>query len=186
MIPDELVALEDAIVSACGEHERNHRWDQDYRRCLVIQEYFVKFDNYKSLCPQVETQKYVSQCAKLDGNAPRVPEVLHFFKRDSRMGYVVMDYIKPTPTPVQDLPQRVALALQWLRDLPAPPGHVGIGPLGNGRARHTLFKDREAPLSFSSIEAIERYLNKVRPCSYFLEPSPSTDTWLELGHHEAP
>src|SRR5258708_17828605 len=85
-------------------------------------------------------QKYVSQCAKLDKSAPRVPEVLHFFNQNYQMAYVVMDYIKPTPTPVPDLPKRVALALQWLRNLTAPPGHVGIGPLGNGRARHTLFR----------------------------------------------
>jgi hypothetical protein len=167
---------EDAIIRACTEHEHNHRRDDDYRRCVVTQGYFVKFDSYNTLRPQVETQKYVSQRAKLDGSAPRVPEVLHFFHRDGRMGYVVMEYIKPTTTPVVDLPQRVALALQWLRDLPAPTGHDGIGPLGKGRARHMLFKDYRAPLYFSSIQAIQRYLDEVRPCLHFLEPSPSANT----------
>ncbi len=62
----------------------------------------------------------------------------------------------------------MALALQWLHDLPAPPGHVGIGPLGNGLARHTLFKDCTAPLSFPSTQALDRYLDRVRPCLYFL------------------
>ena len=173
----ELVALEDTIVSACAEHEDGHNiWEDGYRRCVDVQGYFVKFDSYKILRPQVETQIYVSQHAKLDESAPRVPEVLHFFHRNNRMGYVVMDYIKPTTTPVPDLPQRVALAVQWLRDLPAPTGHVGTGPLGNGRARHTLFKDYKAPLDFSSIEAIQRYLDKVRPYLYFLEPLPFANT----------
>src|SRR5258708_30085195 len=143
---------------------------------MVIQGYFIKFDCYKSLCPQVEMQKYVSQCAKLDKSAPCIPEVLHFFNQNYQMSYIVMDYIKPTPTPVPDLPKRVALALHWLLNLPAPPSHVGIGPLGNGRACHTLFKDCMVPLSFSSIQAMDRYLDQVCPCLYFLEHSPSTNT----------
>jgi len=52
--------------------------------------------------------------------APRVPEVLHFFHRDYRMAYMVMEYIKFTPPPVPDLPKKAALAVQWLRDLPVP------------------------------------------------------------------
>jgi len=58
-----------------------------------------------------------------------------------------MEYINFTPVPVPDLPERVALAVQWPRDIPAPPDGVRIGPLGGGRARHTLSKDYEAPLS---------------------------------------
>jgi len=119
---------------------------------------FVKFDCYDSLYPQVETQKYVFQCAKADMSAPRVPEVFHFFHRDYRMAYMVMEYIDFTPAPVPDLPERVALAVQWPRDLPVPLDGVLMGPLGGGRARHTLFKNHRASLSFSSIEAIKRYL----------------------------
>jgi len=86
-----------------------------------------------------------------------------------------MEYITLTHPPVPDLPQKVAVALQWLRDPPAPTERVRIGPLGSGRARHTLFKDCKAPLPFSSIEAIERYLNKcVR--GYTFEHLPSANT----------
>jgi len=164
MTPSEQALFEGTVISDCAEHDHNHLWDDGYRRCMVIQGYFVKFDDYETLRPQVETQKYVSQRAKLDGSAPRVPEVFHFFHRDFQMGYVAMEYINLMPTPVPDLTQRVALALQWLYDLPAPPpNHVGIGPLENGRACHVLFKDYKAPLSFSSIEAIQRYLDKICP-----------------------
>jgi len=61
------------------------------------------------------------------------------------MAYVVMKYIKFAPHSVPDLPKKVALAIQWLRDLPAPPpDRVRIGPLGDGRVRHTLFKNYKA------------------------------------------
>ena len=172
----DAAAFEAVIISACAEHERAHRRKDGYRRCLVIEGVFVKFDSYQSLYPQVETQKYVFQCAMGDMSAPRVPEVFNFFHQSFQMAYMVMEYIKLTPPPVPDLPEKVALALQWLRDLPAPPDRVRIGPLGGGRARHTLFKDYKAPLSLSSIQAIERYLNTVRSRLSFLEHSPSANT----------
>jgi hypothetical protein len=126
MTPCELLDIEDAIVRACGEHESDHGKDRDYRRCVITQGFFVKFDSYKFLYPQVETQNYVSQLAEFDDSAPRVPKVLHFFHRDRLMAYVVMEYIKPTRSSVPDLPQRVALALQWLHDLVAPPSMSGL------------------------------------------------------------
>jgi len=161
-MPGDAAAFEDAIIDACERHERAHRREDGYRRCVVVGEFFVKFDSYGSLYSPAQTQIYVSQCAEGDMSAPRVPKVIYFFHRDYQMAYVIMDYINLTPPPVPDLPKKAALAIQWLRDLPAPPGQVLIGPLGGGRARHVLFKDFEAPLSFSSVEAIERYLNKVR------------------------
>ena len=124
---------------------------------------------------------YVSQCAKLDESAPRIPEILHFFSRDDTlMAYAVMDYIKPACAPVPDLPQRVALALQWLRDLPPPQGHVGIGPLGDDCANHMLFKNYTAPFQFSSIQALERYLNRVGPRLYLPDLLPSANIRREL------
>ncbi|KZT04173.1 uncharacterized protein LAESUDRAFT_703740 [Laetiporus sulphureus 93-53] len=159
--PNDAAAFEAAIIRACAEHERSHWRENGYRRCLVIDGFFVKFDDYESLYPEFETQTYVFQCAKSNMSAPHVPEVIQFFHRDHQMSYMVMENLKFTPTPVPDLPQRAALAIQWLRDLPTPPpDRVRIGPLGSGHARHKFFKDYNAPLSFSSIQAIERYLNK--------------------------
>ncbi len=185
MTPAELATFEAAIISACAEHKCDY-WEDGYWCCVVTQGYFVKFNSYNSLYPQVEMQKYISQCTKLDRSAPCVPKVLHFFHWKYQMAYMVMDYIKPTPTPVLDLPKRVALALQWLRNLPAPPGHVGIGPLGNSHTCHTLFKDCMVPLSFLSIQAVDRYMDQVCPCLYSLEHSLSANTWLGPGYHTDP
>ncbi|TFK65683.1 hypothetical protein BDN72DRAFT_189287 [Pluteus cervinus] len=153
----ELTVSEETITQACTAHEQAHWDERDYRRCLVIEQYFIKFNEYDVLEPEVMTQMYVSQYAESDASAPRVPKVLHFFKT-RYMGYLVMDYINLTSPP--DLHSRAAEALQWLRNVPLPRDHVGIGPLGNGFARHRLFKDFIAPLHFSSTEALERYLNK--------------------------
>lgn len=151
---------EAAIVNACEEHGRQHWKEPTFRQCVAIDGRFVKYANYKTLRPVHDTMKYISELADDDQHAPRIPKVLGFFRRDCR-AYLVMEYIEHTCIPGPDLDQRVAGALQWLRSLPAPDGAT-IGPIGGGPARHMLFKDYEAPLAFSSIDALERYMNKVR------------------------
>jgi hypothetical protein len=126
---------------------------------------------------------YVSRYAESSANAPRVPKVLHFFRGGEGMGYVVTDHINSTLPPA---PERVAGALKWFREVPIPRDYVGVGPLGNGLARHKLFKDSTAPFPFSGIEALRLYLNKVRVCLYFFEHSPSANTYHGLGSHETP
>ncbi|KAL4076155.1 hypothetical protein J3A83DRAFT_4489960, partial [Scleroderma citrinum] len=144
-----------------------HWQDEGYRCCVVIkQKYFVKFDDYETLWPQVEMQVHVYWYAESDTSAPCVPKLLHFFKSEG-MGYTVMEYINLTFPPF--LAEKVAENLNWLSRVAAPPDHVRTGPLGNGCACHSLFKDFTVPLSFSSIEALQQYLNKVCPCLYFLE-----------------
>ena len=73
--------------------------------------------------------------------------------------------------PPSDFTERIAEALKWLSEAKPPPDHV-IGPLGGGCIRHQVFKDFMAPLPFPSVDALERYLNTVRPCLYFLEYTP--------------
>ena len=176
-VPVDLAALEGAIISACEKHDRDHKSDYVYTRCVVVEGVFVKYDSYRSMWPQCQTQSYIFECAKLDMNAPRVPEVLHFFHRDYKMAYMVMEYITLAPLPALDFPKKVAMAVQWLHDLPPPSDRVRVGPLGSGLARHTLFKDYKAPLNFSSIQAIERYLNKC-VCGYIFEHFLSANTRL--------
>src|SRR5258708_23365018 len=156
--------LEADIISACRKHEHLYKSLKDYRRCVAFETYFVKFDSYKSLRPQYETQEYLSRLAAGDQSAPCIPRVYHFFKEaESPMAYMVMEYIEITIAPDPDLPQKGAGALEWLRCVPAPSG-VTIGCLGNCRARHALFKNGKAPVLFSSVAALEKYLNTVRPC----------------------
>lgn len=179
------IALEDTIVEACAQHLLKFSLHlDDYRLCLVVNGFFVKFNNYVDIYPEYETLKYISRCAKNDINAPRVPEIVHFFHReDLCWAYLVMENINLTPPP-EDFSQRVAKAIQWLHDCPVPPDGVRIGPVGSGRARHRLFWEFEAPLEFSSILALERFLNRVRPC--LIIPQFSFYLGVHIGYQETP
>ena len=135
-----VAASEGAIISACKNasvitRQSRQQTLRSHRRSLrKIRQQRI------SAASLSDADVRVSQCAKLDMSAPRVPEVLHFFHRGYQMAYVVIEYITLTPSPVPDLPQKVTLALQWLRDIPAPTELVRIGPLGVGCDRYTLFK----------------------------------------------
>ena len=162
MTPTEKAAFEAVIMTACTKHEQEHWQDDDYRACVFIgSDYFVKFGHYEIIWPQIATQLYISDYAESQADAPRIPKVLHHFQGDRRRTYFVMEYITLTDSP-PDLYERAGEALKWLSSVPAPPNHV-IGPLGGGCIRHRFFKDDEAPLLFSSVEALERYMEKVCP-----------------------
>ncbi|KAJ3511202.1 hypothetical protein NLJ89_g4239 [Agrocybe chaxingu] len=161
MTPTEQAALEAAIMAACTKHAEEHWRDNGYRGCVFIgPDYFVKYDDKESLWPQIATQLYIYNYAESQADTPRIPKVIHHFEGDQGRAYLVMEYIKLTDSP-PDLHERTAEALRWLSGVPAPPNHV-IGPLGGGCIRHSFFKDNEAPLLFSSIEALERYMEKGR------------------------
>lgn len=153
-------ALEPAIVRACTQHERENENDPNYRRCLPFGEYFVKFDAYWSFYSEVLTLNYLADLAKNDPSAPRVPQVRHFFHENGRMAYVVMEYIDLVQVSAETLAPKAAQAVRWMRSVPAP-HDVVLGPKGNSRARHVVFKDYEAPLEFASLGALECYFNKV-------------------------
>ena len=158
------------IINICNAHWLNHWRDDDYHPSLPIGNYFVKYDSYESLEPQVMTQRHVYDYAKTQTNAPRIPKVEYFFRDDVGRGYLVMEHVAVIPTP-KNLAERTVEALDWLALVPAPPNHV-LGPLGGGVIHHRFFQDCEAPLVFSSVEALERYINEVRPCLYFLKHPP--------------
>jgi hypothetical protein len=166
--------LEPAIVSACAQHERENENDRNYRRCLPFGECFVKFGAYSSFYPEVMTLNYLADLAKSDASAPRVPLVHHFFHDNGRMAYVVMEYVDLVQVSSETLASKASQAVRWMRSVPTP-NDVVLGPKGNGRARHVVFKRCEAPVNFDSLGALERYLNKVcfLDCVRFLLPTHS-------------
>ena len=89
--------------------------------------------------------------------------------------YLVMEHITLMNSP-SDLIiiKRVAEALKWLSEVKLPPDHV-IGPFEGGLIHHEVFKHFEAPLPFPNVDALERYLEKVRPCLYLIEHAPFTN-----------
>ena len=159
-----LKALEANVVEACANVKCGY-----LTACVSIgNDYFVKFGSPDTLWPEHQTQSYIFDYARSNPHpdAPRIPQVVHYF-RNSWTAYLVMEFIALTAPPL-DLIDRTTQALVWLSNVPPPPNHV-IGPLGGGPIRHKFFDDYEAPLLFSSVEALQRYMDKVRPCFYFLE-----------------
>ncbi|KAG8921588.1 hypothetical protein FRC01_000175 [Tulasnella sp. 417] len=156
---DDFVDLEEAIIRDCTDHEQKNGHLDDYSRSLPFGDYFVKFGGYASFLPEVMTLEYVAKLASKDASAPRVPQVYHFFHRDKQMSYVVMEFIPMVKVSPKDLAPLAALAVRWMRGVPAP-DDVVLGQLGDGRARHVIFKNYKAPLDFTSVEALERFFNR--------------------------
>jgi hypothetical protein len=153
-------ALEPAIVSACAQHKLENWNNRNCAPCLPFGEYFVKFDNYSCFYPEVVMLKYLADLAKSDASAPRIPQVHHFFHDNRRMAYAVMEYIDLVQVSAEALAPKAAQAVRWMRSVPAP-HDVVLGPKGNGRACHMVFKHCKAPLDFVSLSALERYFNTV-------------------------
>ena len=97
---------------------------------------------------------------------------------------MVMERITLT-VPPSDLIKRITEAFKWLSEVKPPPSHV-ISPLGGGCIRHKVFKDFKTPLPFPNVDALERYLETVRPCLYFLENTPFANMESGTGAHESP
>ena len=170
MTPDEIATLEASIVDICKAHKAENSRKEDYRAFVFVgPRYAVKYGDPETLLPEIKTQKYVFDYAESQPGtscAPRIPKIEHYFQQEWTM-YLVMERITLTALP-SDFIERVAGALKWLSEVKPPPDHA-IGPLGGGPIRHQVFKNFTAPLPFPSVDALERYLNAVRPCLYFLE-----------------
>ena len=186
MTPGEIATLENNIVEICKAHEAKNWRKEDYRACVFVEPcYFVKYGDPETLQPEITTQNYIFNYAESQADTscvPRIPKIEHYFQNERTM-YLVMECITLTDPP-PDLIKRVAEALKWLSEVKPPPNHV-IGPLGSGCIRHKVFKDFEAPLRFPSVDALERYLEAVRPYLYFLERTPFANMESGTGVHDA-
>jgi hypothetical protein len=191
MTDAELAAFEADITAICVEHQESHWQDIDYRACASLEskksKYFIKFDNPKNIWSEFLTQSYIYDYAMCHRSGPRIPQALHYFEAQ-RKAFLVMEHIELThPSLITNLAERTARALDWLSGVSAPPedviGHSKdtMGPVGGGLIRHKFFKNHKAPLVFSSIDALERYMNEVRRCLYFFKYPPSDNIFFVQG-----
>jgi len=145
---------------------------------LAHEKYFIKFDSPDALRPEFLTQSYIYSFAasnRSGGGAPRIPQALHYFEGEHQ-AYFVMEYIElSNPSLISNLAEKTAEALRWLSQVPPPEDDIGpnseqvIGPVGGGLIRHGFFKNHTAPLNFSGVDALERYMNRVRRCPHFFK-----------------
>jgi hypothetical protein len=153
------------IIQLCELHEKENRLRPYYHRCVVLGSWFIKYGSHADLELEYKTHNYLWSNANGQQNAPRIPQVLAYFSPKKQWAYLVTERIHPI-MPANTSPQAVATAIQWLCSVP-PPSGLTLGSVGGGSARHKLFKDFEAPLSFSSAEALQNYMNLVYLCSCF-------------------
>lgn len=156
---ESFVSLEPAIIASCAEHEKDNRKLDGYRRLIRFNDYFVKFGDSWCFSSEVETHNYLARTTAKDPNAPRVPSIRHSFKH----GHLTFAIIEPIQTILvaEDVfSQKIADAVLWMRSQACPAG-VALGPLGSGPICHAIFRNKYAPLVFTSVAALERYLNLV-------------------------
>ncbi|TRM57795.1 hypothetical protein BD626DRAFT_634509 [Schizophyllum amplum] len=139
-------------VNMMAQHRRRNG-------CVVVEPYFVKYDDPTRLVCDVKTRSLLSSTEQ-QANKPRIPELIHHFDNGQGITYVVLEHVKLAESPA-DLAERTALAVTWLSGVQAPPDHR-LGPLGGGCIRHIFFESMEAPLPFASAKALERYVEKGR------------------------
>jgi hypothetical protein len=93
----EQAALKATIVNTCTEHQNAHWRDRDYRASVFIEgKYVVKFDNPKTLRPEIEAHYNYAQS---HADAPRILKIIFHFE-DQRAMYIVMEYITLVKPPL--------------------------------------------------------------------------------------
>lgn len=95
----------------------------------------------------------------------RIAEIYHAFKSDKGDTYIVMEYIDIRNRASDE--QR-AQAISELISVKPPSGSFGTIGCGSGFINHNFFRDREAPILFSSVLELEVYINRVRRFIYYL------------------
>ncbi|ROW04750.1 hypothetical protein VMCG_04838 [Cytospora schulzeri] len=109
-----------------------------------------------------------------------IPEIYRTFESGQRF-FIVMDYIHGrTLVPLQEqqdwetrkgtVIDSIARAIRLLTSIKAPPGQ-GPGPVGGGRIRHPLFNNGTSFCKYSSVDELERHLNKVSTLKYKTAPT---------------
>jgi hypothetical protein len=80
------VAEQEAIINICEEDEKKRLQPTGiFRRCLLLEPYFIKYNSHVSLYSQYKTQQYVYDKTAGDDSAPReVPKIYDYFIPNSR------------------------------------------------------------------------------------------------------
>ena len=158
-LDNPFVALEPAIITACASYEKDNYTLPGYRRVISFANYIIKFGDTQSFPSEVQMHDHFAKVTQKDLTAPRVPLIHHIFKH-GYITFAVIERIQLVPAAEDVFVQKVADAVLWMRNQPCPAG-VTLGPLGSGFACHEVFKDYRAPLPFTSVIALEKYLNVV-------------------------
>jgi hypothetical protein len=153
------VALEPAIIAACANHEKDNHAVLGYRRLILFANYIIKFGDSWCFSSEVQTHNHFAKVTEKDPTAPRVALIHHIFKHE-HLTFAIIEPIQTILVAEDVFVQKVADAVLWMRNQACPAG-VALGPLGSGPAWHEIFEGHCAPLPFTSVIALEKFLNVV-------------------------
>lgn len=156
-LDNPFVALEPAIIAACANHEKDNFTVPGYRRLIGFANYIIKFGDSLCFSSEVQMHDRFAKVTEKDLTAPRVPLIYHSFKH-GHLTFAIIEPLQLIPVAEDIFVQKVADAVLWMYSQTCPAG-VTLGPLGSGFAWHEVFKDYRAPLPFTSVVALEKYLN---------------------------
>ncbi|KAG8984294.1 hypothetical protein FRB90_005425 [Tulasnella sp. 427] len=113
---------------------------------------------------RVANQRYFHSVAR-NAEQIRVADIVHEFKhksaREKEKTYIVMPFIPLVDTAPSDKDAKIEKAVRWLATVAPPDGHK-LGPLGGGPIVHSIFCDGQAPLVFTDVEALQRFMETGR------------------------
>ncbi|KAF9064541.1 hypothetical protein BDP27DRAFT_1333403 [Rhodocollybia butyracea] len=157
-LENPFVAFEQAIIAACAKHEEDNHRQPGYRRLIHFNDYIVKFGDSWCFSSEVRMHNHFSKVTANELATPRVP-LIHYSFENEHLRYAIIEPIQTIQVAEDIFIQKVADAVSWMRDQACPVG-VALGPLGSGPIYHEIFKTKYAPLPFTSVVALEKYLNK--------------------------
>ena len=165
----DMEAWSDTIVTTCAIHKRDHSNDRDYLPYLTIgEDHLVKFGDPQTLTIECAVRECISaHAATCPLGSPRIPRLLLRFQRESTM-YLVMERVPLAEDFAPSFEEAEAM-LRWIEGVSLPQSFP-VCRLGGGCIRDRFFKDAEAPFAFSSVEALQRYLDRVRSLLSFYSP----------------
>ena len=192
--PEELSALERAVVTAAQHHEQTStRGNWNYSRFFHLGDSYdlyhnlsVKYTDHVFMkAESLALQRLYNLASKGGDAAPHVPRVVHYFHGPNGWGYMIMERVRLLTVSDDELCRKAAEAVLWL--------HAQrmdfFGSLGGANARHTVFQGGKAPEPFTNVTAAQTYLNVVRVslfCSSFSPrltflPPARLSAWSNAG-----
>lgn len=139
---------------------------------------YVKFGPLKQIAAEIRNHEYAFGALKKmppdQTRGVRIPEIYHTFSIGEELSqkrmFIVMEHIDGTTladlveehgyeTTKETHERSIARVIRLLMSI-EPPKDQGPGPVGGGRIRHPLFKNETCYLAYSSVDALENYLNQ--------------------------
>ncbi len=154
------VSFEQDIISACAEHEKENFRHHGYRRLIHFHDYIVNLATPGASPSKSRCTTHFARVTENDVTAPRIALIHHSFEH----GPFVYAIIEPYTGRFRS--RKTSSFRKWPMPsagcvIRACPADVASDLWVRVPYNHAVFKDKLAPRQFTSVVALEKYLNKV-------------------------